>query len=133
MPAPAFPEGQAPAFAQRDRIDRLAALTPEDKTAGLVWLAVHAPATCDAMLDALESDAWDDAAAACEEPEPYCLLCDTDVGIFLRFGLDWRHYAGDGTAAGHIELFDPGHVPVVAWRQPGPSRCNAAAVALKVS
>jgi len=118
MPAPAFPASPVPALAQPDQIGRLAGLTPEDKTAGLVWLAMNAPATCDAMLDALESDARDDAAAASEEPEPYCLKCGADVGIFLRFGLDWRHYRGDGTTAGDIELFEPGHAPVVAWRQP---------------
>jgi hypothetical protein len=119
IPAPAFPVASVPVLTQRDRIDRLADLTPEDKTAGLVWLAMHAPVTCDAMLDALESDAWDDAADASEEPEPYCLLCGADVGIFLRFGLDWRHYWGDGSTVGRIELFDPGHAPVVAWSLPG--------------
>ena len=29
-----------------------------------------------------------------------------------------RHYLGDATATGQIEVFDPGHDPVVAWRLP---------------
>jgi hypothetical protein len=74
-----------------------------------VWLAVHSPAVCDAMLDALESDAGDDGADAKREPGPYCIECGADVGIFLRFGLDWRHYRGDGSTVSQIELFDPGH------------------------
>ena len=41
-----------------------------------------------------------------------------DIGVFLRYGIDWRHYFGDVTT-GQIEVFDPGHDPVVAWRLPG--------------
>jgi hypothetical protein len=54
------------------------------------------------------------------EPEPYCVICGADAGIFLRLGLDWRHYRGDGTTAGQIELFDAGHTPIIAWR-PAPA------------
>ncbi len=61
--------------APRDRFDRLAALGPDDKTAGFVWLAMHYPAVCDAVLDTLESCARDDAGEAGEEAEPYCAVC----------------------------------------------------------
>lgn len=125
MPATAFPVGPAPALAQPDRIDRidrLAALTPEDKTAGLVWVALHAPATYDAMLDALEADARDDAAAVSEEPEPYCLLCDAPVGIFLAHGSDYRHYRGVLTATSKPRPYKADHPPVIAWR---PARAAA--------
>lgn len=60
------------------------------------------------------------------EPEPVCGICGEKIGIFLRLGLDWRHYREtrdavlasgqdrlDGTGIGQIELFDPGHAPVV--------------------
>ena len=52
-----------------------------------------------------------------DDPAPYCAICDGDIGIFLKFGLDWRHYAG--TDLTDIELFDPGHQPIVVWRSPG--------------
>jgi hypothetical protein len=60
-----------------------------------------------------------------------CGIRGEEIGIFLRLGLDWRHYretresglVGDqdrlsGTGIGQIELFDPGHAPVVTWRLP---------------
>ncbi len=103
------------AWHHRDRIARISALIPEDVTAGLIWLALNFPATCDAMLDKVERDDIDDPDPG-REPEPYCALCGADTGIFLRYGLDWRHYRGSATAAGPIELFDPGHAPVIAWR-----------------
>lgn len=61
--------------------------------------------------------------------EPVCVICGEKIGIFLRLGLDWRHYREtresslvsgqdrlSGTGVGQIELFDPGHAPVVTWR-----------------
>ena len=115
-----LPTAMAPASAvtmawQRDRIGRLTALAPEDMAAGLLWLAMTFPAVCDAMLDKVEYDAIDDPDPG-REPEPFCAECGAAIGIFLRFGLDWRHYRGDGTIIGQIELFDPGHDPAVAWR-----------------
>jgi hypothetical protein len=106
-----------PEISQLDRISRLAALGPEDTVAGLLWLAMNFPAVCDAMLDKTEFDAVDDEDPA-PEPEPFCAECGTDIGIFLRYGTDWRHYLGDVTT-GQIEVFDPGHDPVVARRMPG--------------
>jgi hypothetical protein len=95
--------------------DRIAALSPEDTSAGLLWLAMNFPAVCDAMLDKVEYDAIDDPDPG-REPEPFCAECGAAIGIFLRFGLDWRHYRGDGTIIGQIEQFDPGHDSIVAWR-----------------
>lgn len=51
-----------------------------------------------------------------DEDEPYCTECGADVGIFIGHGDAWLHYAGQGTTASPIELYDPGHAPVVAWR-----------------
>lgn len=104
-----------------DRLDRLAMLDPEDKTAGLVWLAMHYPAVFDAVLDKVERDDEDDGDVVSDEPEPYCALCGADIGIFVRFGLDWMHYRG-GTTIAKVEQFDAGHAPVVAWR---PARVTA--------
>jgi len=114
------PEDSAPGpeISQLDRISRLAALGPEDTVAGLLWLAMNFPAVCDAMLDKTEFDGVDD-----EDPrpvlEPFCAECDADIGIFLRYGTDWRHYRGDVTTVGQIEVFDPGHDPGGSLRLPG--------------
>ncbi len=115
IPVPAPPVSAIPALWQQDRIARLAALTPEDAAAGLLWLAMNFPAVCDAMLDKVGYDAIDDPDPG-QEPEPFCAECGSDIGIFLRFGLDWRHFRGDSTTIGQIELFDPGHRVVIAWR-----------------
>ena len=116
LPASAAP-APIPEISQLDRISRLAALGPEDSVAGLLWLAMNFPAVCDAMLDKTEFDAVDDEDL-CQEPEPFCAECGVDIGIFLRYGTDWRHYLGDVTT-GQIEVFDPEHDPVVTWRLPG--------------
>ena len=39
------------------------------------------------------------------------LLSGASIGIFLSFGTDWRHYLGDGTITGEIEVFDLGNYP----------------------
>ena len=67
-------------------------------------------AVADAVADAVEPCPGDGS----DDPAPYCERCGADIGVFLRFGLDWRHYRGAGLD--DIELFDPGHAPVVAWR-----------------
>lgn len=100
----------------RKRLSRLAALDSDRMATALTWLAGFSPSVFDATLDATEPCTDDDTPDPAEHPEPFCMVCDADVGIFLRFGLDWRHYRGDGTTAGLIELFDPGHAPIIAWR-----------------
>jgi hypothetical protein len=52
------------------------------------------------------------------DPLPVCARCGSDLGIFIKFGLQWRHYRG-GDALGKAEIFDPGHEPELAWRLPG--------------
>jgi hypothetical protein len=96
-----------------DRIDRIGQLTTRQLTDALLFLAGYAPATFDAIAEAVEPCPGDGTG----DPAPYCVICGGDIGIFLKFGLDWRHYAG--TDLSDIELIDPGHRPVVAWREPG--------------
>jgi hypothetical protein len=98
------------------RLTRLAALDTDRMATALTWLAGYSPTVFDATLNATEPCADDDTPDPADNPEPFCAVCGADVGIFLRFGLDWRHYRGDGTTAGLIELFDPGHASVIAWR-----------------
>jgi hypothetical protein len=67
-----------------------------------------------------------------DDPEPFCAARGAPIGIFLRLGLDWRHFRQSGAAVqadrrdrdgaavlGEFEVFDPGHEPVVAWRLTG--------------
>ena len=61
----------------------------------------------------------DDLGCA-EEPFPVCVRCGSEIGIFIKLGLRWRHYRG-GEALGQAEIFDPGHEPELAWCLPGPT------------
>ncbi len=116
-----IPQRAQDALAQAHaRLTRLAALDLQRMSEALTWLAGYSPATFDATLDATEPCTDDDNPDPADDPEPFCSVCGADVGIFLRFGLDWRHFRGDGTTGGPIELFDPGHAPVIAWR-PAPA------------
>jgi len=96
-----------------DRMERIGQLTAKQQTDALLWLAGYAPTVFDAVAEAVEPCMGDGT----DDPAPYCAVCDGDIGIFLKFGLDWRHYTG--TDLSDIELHDPGHRPVLAWRMPG--------------
>jgi hypothetical protein len=96
-----------------DRMERIGQLTAKQQTDALLWLAGYAPTVFDAVAEAVEPCAGDGT----EDPAPFCAICDGDIGIFLKFGLDWRHYTG--TDLSDIELLDPGHRPLLAWRMPG--------------
>ena len=67
-----------------------------------------APAVFDAVAEAVEPCAGDGS----EDPEPFCATCGSAIGVFLKLGLEWRHYTG--TDLTDIVLFEPGHQPVLA-------------------
>jgi hypothetical protein len=96
-----------------DRMERIGQLTTRQQTDALLWLAGYAPSVFDAVAEAVEPCAGDGT----DDPAPYCAICGGDIGIFLKFGLAWQHYTG--TDLTDIELLDPGHAPVLAWRNPG--------------
>jgi hypothetical protein len=111
----------------RERMDQLRACSPDQMAAGLTWLLGYDQPTFDAVLDAMEPCAGEEDLSG--GPEPACGICGEKIGIFLRLGLDWRHYRETrdssliggqdrlkGTGIRQIELFDPGHAPVVTWR-----------------
>jgi hypothetical protein len=114
----------------RERLERLTGFTASQLAAGMTWLAGYDPRTFDAVLDAVEPGTGQDGDGS-DDPEPFCATCGIPIGIFLRLGLDWRHYRqavatadgqhdhGDATASGGFEVFDPGHEPVVTWRLTG--------------
>jgi hypothetical protein len=95
------------------RMERIGQLTTKQQTDALLWLAGYAPSVFDAVAEAVEPCAGDGS----EDPAPYCAICGSDIGIFLKFGVDWRHYTGCDLS--DIELLDPGHRPALAWRMPG--------------
>jgi hypothetical protein len=109
---------------------RLRGLSHQQLTDRLKWLAWYQPGIFTAVMDYME---FSDVIAADsdptspdvdnldydEEPAPVCGRCGADIGIFIKFGLDWRHYVA--TTLEDIELFDPGHAPVLAWRTQAPA------------
>lgn len=105
--------GPATRFTEaRERIERLSGFSPDQLTDAMTWLAGHDGEAFDAALDAIEAY----TSGGAEEPEPVCGACGSDIGVFLKFGLDWRHYRGD--TLGESEIFDPGHAPEPTWRLP---------------
>lgn len=94
------------------RMDRLSALSDQQLFSGMIWLADDDPRVFDAMLDVIEGFPTEEPDGD-GEPVPVCLICGANVGIILKFGLDWRHYKGSLDC---IEIYDPGHLPVVSWR-----------------
>ena len=105
----------APRITAEDRMERIGQLTARQQEDALLWLAGYAPAVFDAVAEAVEACPGDGT----DDPIPFCGQCGADIGVFLKFGLDWRHYRA--TTFDDIELFDPGHAPVVAWRIHAPA------------
>jgi hypothetical protein len=99
----------------RSRLDRVAAATCEQLKTALIVLSDFSPDAFDYAMDAAESADFD-LAVPPRESAPVCAICGDNVGIFVGLGLDWRHFAGDGTTAGKQRVYDPGHLPAVTWR-----------------
>ena len=104
----------SPAASARPRLDRVAAATCDQMKSALIVLSDFSPDAFDYAMDAAESGDGDPCGTA--EGAPVCAICGGSIGIFLGLGLDWRHFAGDGTTAGKQRIYDAGHVPVVTWR-----------------
>jgi hypothetical protein len=102
-----------PVIGPHPRLDRLNAATSTQMKTALIFLSAFSPYVFDHSMDAAEFE--DDDPGATGEAEPICELCGASIGIFLERGLDWLHYAGDGTTVGGQRIYDPGHTPVVAW------------------
>lgn len=101
------------ALGPHPRLDRVAAATSEQLSTALIFMSVFDPDAFDHAMDVAESA--DENPGTTGEAEPVCAICGTSIGIFLERGLDWLHYAGDGTTAGGQRIYDPGHTPVVTW------------------
>ena len=97
---------------------RLRGLDRQQLADRLTWLSWWAPGTFAAVMDYMQL--VDELAADggmetddADDPAPYCTLCGSELGIFIRYSLTWRHYR---TTEAGVELFDTGHEPQVAWR-----------------
>jgi hypothetical protein len=109
---------------------RLRGLSHQQLADRLKWLSWYQPGVFTAVMDyvgfcedlAADTDLTNpipvpDDVNYAETPAPVCARCGSDIGIFIKFGLDWRHYRDDA-ALGKAEIFDPGHAPELAWRLP---------------
>jgi hypothetical protein len=96
-------------------MERIGQLSVQQQADALLWLAGYAPDVFDAVADAVEPCPGDGSG----DPAPFCSRCGADIGVFLKLGLDWRHYRG--STLDDIELFEPGHPPVLAWRMHAPA------------
>jgi hypothetical protein len=118
---------------------RLRGLSHQQLADRLNWLSWYQPGIFTAVMDygQFSDDLAEDADPANPDPDPHgdfgdldvarcaadpvpvCAYCGSEIGIFVKFGLQWRHYRG-GEALGQAEIFDPGHEPELAWRLPAP-------------
>jgi hypothetical protein len=111
--------------------ERLRGLNQQQLQDAMTFVAFWSPGTFTAALDYCETTSWgwfgfdpdlapdpDNDDHPEDDPAPVCAQCGANLGIFLKFGLDWRHYRGE--ALDDIELYDPGHAPKLTWRAPAP-------------
>jgi hypothetical protein len=123
-----YPDPSAPAMLLPNDGDsltsRLRGLSQEQLLEAMTFLAWWSPAAFTAVLDFCEAANWDAGDNAFDpadpddggagDPAPVCGRCGADIGIFVKFGLQWLHYKG--ATLTDIELYDPGHQPEVTWR-----------------
>ena len=124
----------APVPADDQYTERLRGLSPQQLHDAMTFVAFWSPGTFTAALDYCEATDWgwsefdldlipDHDDDLDDTPAPVCARCGGNLGIFLKFGLDWRHYRGDGLD--NLELYDPGHAPELTWRAPASPRTPA--------
>lgn len=99
------------------RMNRLGRISVQQLFSAMIWLAAGNPAAFDTLLDAIDGFPAQEPGDG-NEPAPFCLVCGADIGIFPKFGLDWRHYAG--SSLDRLEIYDPRAPPgrLVARRPP---------------
>jgi hypothetical protein len=97
-----------------ERMARLADADPEQLSTARAFLAGYHPWVFDAITAAVEP--CRDAEADAVDEEPFCLLCNAPVGIFLAHGPDYRHYRGVVTATSKPRPYKADHKPRIGWR-----------------
>jgi hypothetical protein len=99
-----------------ERQARLAALDPEQLHMALTFLSGYHPRVFDAILDAVKPCANVGDSDVTTDQEPFCVLCDAPVGIFLAHGKDYLHFRGVITATSRPRPYKADHAPIIAWR-----------------
>jgi hypothetical protein len=137
-----LPYPDAPARVSDDDplTERLRGLSAQQLLDAMTFLTFWSPSAFTAALDYCEATDWgwsgfdpdlvpdpDTDDNPDTDPAPVCARCGADLGIFLKLGLDWRHYRGQGLD--DIELYDPGHAPHITWRSPASPRTPAGGTA----
>ena len=126
-----YPTEPVPAPDDNQFTERLHGLSAQQLLDAMTFLSFWSPPAFTAVLDYCEATNWgwsdfdpdlipDGDADVDDSRASVCARCGGDLGIFLKFGLDWRHYRGQGLD--DIELYDPGHAPELTWRTPAAPR-----------
>jgi hypothetical protein len=113
------------------RLGRLAAMEEARLAEALAFLIGYAPGIFDAIVTATEPCA-DDEPDPTREPEPFCRTCGGTAGIFWLLGEEWQHFRPGTRAEEKPEIYDPGHVPVIGWRNAGNEVSGLAIVSVPV-
>ena len=122
-----YPNERVPAPDDDQFTERLHGLSAQQLLDAMTFLSFWSPPAFTAVLDHCEATEWGWSGSGPDllpdpddTPATACARCGADLGIFLKFGLDWRHYRGQGLD--DIELYDPGHAPELTWRTPAAPR-----------
>jgi hypothetical protein len=112
---------------------RLNGLSHQQLADRLKWLSWYQPGIFTALMDymqfsealAADTDPTNPAPDPDDvnygaDPASVCARCGSDIGIFIKFDLDWRQYRV-GCSLGQAEIFNPGQAAELAWRLPGPA------------
>ena len=106
--------------------ERLRGLTRQQLLDAMTFLAFcEATGWGEDGFDPALVPAPDNAHDPDSDPAPVCGRCGGELGIFLKLGLDWRHYRGAGLD--DIELYEPGHPAELTWRYAVPAATPRAA------
>jgi len=79
----------------------------------LAILAARQPELFDALVG--EAEAYAEAGIE-PVPEPFCVTCGANAGIFWLLGAEWHHFRPGSGVEDSPQVYEPGHVPVIGWR-----------------
>ena len=95
------------------RLFRLGRLEADVMSASLAILAGRQPELFDELVGEAEAYAEDGTE---REPEPFCVTCGANAGIFWLLGTEWHHFRPGSGAEDGPQVYEPDHVPVIGWR-----------------
>ncbi|HEY1622959.1 MAG TPA: hypothetical protein VGG16_04100, partial [Streptosporangiaceae bacterium] len=82
-------------FGDTSAEERLRGLDRQQLADRLTWLSWWSPGTFAVVMDYLEfvdNLAKDENDDDTDDPAPHCTVCGGEVGIFVRYSLNWQHY-----------------------------------------